>query len=102
MILTSTLAKDKGLRSVINKMVIQVGAKLGMVPWSIDSIPLNDQPTMLVGIDVSSGSSAKGKSVIGMTASIDPQFCQYWSQCEFAQDESSLQEFIYKNFLAAI
>ena len=42
MILTSTLAKDKGLRSVINKMVVQVGAKLGMVPWSIDSVPLND------------------------------------------------------------
>lgn len=42
MILTSTLAKDKGLRSVVNKMVVQVAAKLGFVPWAIDNVPLND------------------------------------------------------------
>lgn len=76
MILTSTLAKDKGLRSVVNKMVVQVAAKLGFVPWAIDNLPLNDQPTMLVGIDVSGNQAgSNGSTTYGMTATIDPYFC---------------------------
>jgi hypothetical protein len=32
-----------------------------MVPWSIDNVPLNDKPTMLMGIDVS-GNQTGGKA----------------------------------------
>lgn len=53
MILTSTIQKDKGFRSVVNKIIVQVAAKLGYTPWAIDSLPLSDKPTMLVGIDQS-------------------------------------------------
>jgi hypothetical protein len=46
-----------------------------MVPWSIDSVPLNDKPTMLVGIDISGNSTGNSTACYGMTASIDPYFC---------------------------
>lgn len=46
-----------------------------MVPWSIDNVPLNDKPTMLVGLDITGNVQAKGQAVFGMTASIDPYFC---------------------------
>ncbi len=103
MILTSTLAKDKGLRSVINKLVVQVGAKLGMVPWSIDNVPLNDKPTMLMGIDVSGNQTGgKDQAAYGMTATVDPYFCQYWSQAEYSDKDNTIADFIYKNMSKAI
>jgi hypothetical protein len=47
-----------------------------MIPWSIDSVPLNDKPTMLMGIDVSGNvTSGKATAAYGMTATIDPYFC---------------------------
>ncbi len=95
MILTSTLSKDKGLRSVVNKMVVQVAAKLGYVPWAIDSVPLNDQPTMLVGIDVSGNQlGPAGTCTFGMTATVDQNFCRYWSQSEYSGGPESLDDFI--------
>jgi len=74
-----------------------------MVPWSIDNLPLNDLPTMLVGIDVSGNcAGSKGAQAYGMTATIDPYFCQYWSQSEYSDNQNSLSEFIYKNIGEAI
>lgn len=58
MILVGTIQKDKGFRSVVNKMVAQVGAKLGFIPWTIDELPFADLPTMILGLD-SSGSVVK-------------------------------------------
>ena len=51
MILTSTIQKDKGFRSVVNKVIVQVAAKLGYIPWTIDGLVFNDKPAMVVGID---------------------------------------------------
>lgn len=82
MILTSTIQKDKGFRSVVNKLIIQVAAKLGYVPWTIDNMVFNDKPTMVVGIDTT-GQAGKGtNSVYGMVATCDENFSQYWSQVE--------------------
>lgn len=72
MILVSTIQKDKGFRSVVNKMVVQVGAKLGFIPWAINDLPFTDQPSIVVGIDISSGNT-QGK-VLGFTATTDPNF----------------------------
>lgn len=48
MILTSTISKSKGLRSILTKMIIQVVAKLGMIPWAINDLPFTDIPTMIL------------------------------------------------------
>jgi len=34
-ILNATLKKDKGLRSVVNKVMIQINAKVGGIPWAL-------------------------------------------------------------------
>lgn len=76
-ILNGTLKKDKGLRSVVNKVIMQINAKVGGVPWALQNLPLGDQPTMVVGIDVF---HKKGlHSVLGFCATTDRNFAKYVS-----------------------
>lgn len=46
---------------MVNKMVAQVGAKLGFVPWTIDELPFADLPTMILGLDIAGNSSKNSK-----------------------------------------
>lgn len=41
--------------------MVQTVAKLGYIPWTIDDIPFNDKPTMIVGIDISGSENGKEK-----------------------------------------
>ena len=50
-VLTKTLMSS-GLRSICNKVLTQMLAKLGGVPWGMDAMPFSDRPTMLIGIDM--------------------------------------------------
>jgi len=51
-ILTSTINKPKGFRSVVNKLLIQIAAKTGAEPWAIDNLPFTNQPTMIASYDI--------------------------------------------------
>lgn len=102
MILVSTVQKDKGFRSVVNKMVAQVGAKLGFVPWTIDELPFSDLPTMVLGLDISGSISKKSKQVFSITATSDPNFSQYWSLSEFVQNEQQIGGVIYSALEQAV
>ena len=50
-VLGSTISRGKNLRSICTKILIQMNAKLGGIPWSIDTLPFDDKPTMICGID---------------------------------------------------
>jgi aubergine-like protein len=76
-ILTGTLKKDKGLRSVLNKVIIQINAKVGGIPWSMHQLPFSDQPTMVVGIDIFQKKGAF--NVLGVCATTDMNFAKYVS-----------------------
>jgi aubergine-like protein len=76
-ILNGTLKKDKGLRSVVNKVMIQINAKVGGVPWALKNLPCGDKPTMVVGIDVYHKKGAY--SVLGFCATTDRYFSKYTS-----------------------
>jgi len=76
-ILSGTLAKDKGYRSVVNKVFIQISAKIGGEPWAIDGLPFTQKPTMICGIDVFSGSGKK--SILGFTSTYNRTFTKYTS-----------------------
>lgn len=102
MILTSTIQKDKGFRSVVNKMIVQTIAKLGYIPWAIDDLPFSDIPTMLVGVDISGSVTNKEKQVFGMVATSDIHFSKYWSQSDFSSKERNIEAFIYDNLKNAI
>ena len=46
-VLTGTLKKDKGLRSVINKIMLQINAKVGGIPWAMDTLPFANTTCMV-------------------------------------------------------
>jgi aubergine-like protein len=75
-VLTSTLKKDKGLRSVINKVLIQICAKVGGETWSIEGLPFVKNPTMVMGIDVY---QKRGVNYIGCAASYNKNFTQFFT-----------------------
>jgi aubergine-like protein len=87
-VLNGTLRKDRGLRSVITKLAIQMNAKVGGIPWVISNIPLNDIPTMIVGIDVY---HKKGShSVLGFCATTNRSFSKYTSTARIQMESQEI------------
>jgi len=70
-VLTSTIQRGKNLRSIINKVLIQINAKIGGIPWTVDCLPLMSKPAMICGMDVFHSTSLGKKSVLALTASVN-------------------------------
>jgi hypothetical protein len=53
-ILFDTIKNGKGLRSICNKLCVQIVSKTGGVPWAISDIPpsFSRTPTMIIGYDI--------------------------------------------------
>lgn len=51
-VLHNTISRGKNLRSIVNKILIQMNAKLGGQPWAVSDMPFTNKPTMVVGYDV--------------------------------------------------
>ena len=51
-VLTSTIQRGKNLRSIVSKILIQMNAKVGGIPWAVDKLPFMTEPTMVCGMDV--------------------------------------------------
>jgi hypothetical protein len=66
----------KGFRSVVNKLLVQIGAKIGAEPWAIDKLPFTNQPTMLCSYDVY-GRTTMG--LLGFVATYNNTFTKYHS-----------------------
>jgi aubergine-like protein len=63
-VLVGTIAKGKNLRSIVSKVLIQMNAKVGGIPWAVDGFH----------------STALGKkSVLALTASMNQSATTYWS-----------------------
>ena len=78
-ILVPTITVGKNLRSIVNKILIQICAKVGGTPWSVTNFPFIDKPTMIVGIDVFHQASMKGNSLLAYCATVNRHFSRYWS-----------------------
>lgn len=81
-------------------MVVQVGAKLGYIPWAINDLPFADLPSMIIGLDVSTGDNSKGSQVFGLTATTDPNFSQYFSVSEYVK--GNLEQIVYSSIQKAL
>lgn len=84
-ILTSTIQQsmqggEGKLLTICNKLLVQINAKLGGVPWAIDALPFSDKPTMLIGIDVYHETKLGKNSFLGFVATVDRFFCKYFSK----------------------
>lgn len=80
-VLCNTISKGKNLRSIVNKILIQITAKIGGIPWTVDALPFMEKPTMICGMDVFHSTSLGKKSVLALTASINVSATKYFSSC---------------------
>jgi aubergine-like protein len=85
-VLVGTIAKGKNLRSIVSKVLIQMNAKVGGIPWAVDNLPFMSEPTMICGMDVFHSTSLGKKSVLALTASMNQSATTYWST-SVVQDE---------------
>ena len=76
-VLQNTISRGKNLRSIVNKILIQICTKLGGQPWSVSNMPFTNKPTMVVGYDVFH--KAKSNSYLAFCATVNRNFNQYWS-----------------------
>lgn len=92
-VLVGTIAKGKNLRSIVSKILIQMNAKVGGIPWAVDGLPFMEKPTMVCGMDVFHSTALGKKSVLALTASVDKHATKYWStsviQDEIGQEGST-------------
>jgi len=70
-VLTATIQRGKNVRSIVNKILIQINAKIGGIPWAVDNLPMMDRPSMICGMDVFHSTSLGKKSVLALTASMN-------------------------------
>lgn len=78
-VLSATISRGKNLRSIISKVLIQMNAKLGGIPWAVDKLPFMDKPTMICGLDVFHATNLGKKSVLALSASMNNSATTYWS-----------------------
>lgn len=78
-VLAQTISRGKNLRSIISKVLIQMCAKLGGIPWAVDNLPFMDKPTMICGLDVFHATNLGKKSVLALSASMNNSATTYWS-----------------------
>lgn len=76
----------------MNKILIQINAKIGGIPWTVDNLPFMDKPTMICGMDVFHSTALGKKSVLALTASTNNSATKYFStaviQSELGQEAS--------------
>ena len=94
-VLHNTVARGKNLRSIVNKILIQMNAKLGGEPWCVSNQPESfaSKPTMVCGYDVFH--KAKSNSYLAFCGTVNRSFNRYWSsyiqQREYQEIAEQLQ-----------
>lgn len=79
-VLVGTIRSGKNVRSIVSKILIQICAKIGGVPWTINEMPLLERPAMVCGLDVYHATHLGRKSVLGFCASFNNSATKYWSK----------------------
>ena len=78
-ILTSTVNYGKNLRLIVSKLVAQICAKIGGIPWVIDNMPFMDKRTMVCGLDVfHEREEGQPISSVGFVASYNKTCTKFW------------------------
>jgi aubergine-like protein len=85
-VLVSTIKAGKNLRSIINKILIQICAKVGGTPWAVLDMPFTEKPTMIMGIDIIHKASMKNQTLVAVCATCNRHFSRYWSTAQIHED----------------
>lgn len=74
---------SKRYESICEKLALQMAAKTGSSLWCMKPPPGLSKLTMVIGIDVYHDVKNDAKSVLGMVATIHPNFSRYFSTAQF-------------------
>lgn len=80
MINAKTIANPSKLRSVVQKIALQINCKMGGALWAVH-IPTTTM--MVCGMDVYHDPTRRGQSVVGFVASIDPEMTRWYSRAKY-------------------
>lgn len=78
---------DQKMRSVCQKIAIQISCKIGGQPWAI---PIPFKSCMIVGIDVYHDGGQRGKSVVAVVSSINPAVTRWYSRVYFQKTQEEI------------
>ena len=84
-ILTSTVNYGRNLRLIVSKLVAQICAKIGGIPWAVSELPFFDKRTMVCGLDAYHDGEDGLLSVLGFVASYNRTCTKYWSSSQMTQ-----------------
>ncbi|ODN03707.1 Protein aubergine [Orchesella cincta] len=86
---------EKNLSSVCTKLVVQMNAKIGGVPWTVHN-PM--QKLMVVGFDLYHCGKRKGASVGAMAASTCDSLAKYYSTASYLPNKDALSDKVGVDF----
>ncbi|XP_076360662.1 piwi-like protein 1 [Tachypleus tridentatus] len=95
-----TISNHQKLRSVTQKIILQINCKLGGELWALE-IPIRER-TMICGIDVYHDISRGGKSVLGFVSSLNQSFTRWFSRPAFQQSGQEIIDCLKLAFLGAL
>ncbi|XP_037339536.2 piwi-like protein 2 [Pungitius pungitius] len=82
-----TISKQQKLRSVAQKVLLQINSKLGGELWTVN-VPLKH--LMVVGVDVHHDTSKAHQSVMGFVASVNSSLTRWYSRVTFQTPNEEL------------
>jgi aubergine-like protein len=74
-VLQCVIKAGKNLQSIVTRIVMQMNAKMGGIPWSISDMPFTDKPTMVVGYCLAK--MGGNDHAVGLAATVDREFTRY-------------------------
>jgi aubergine-like protein len=93
-VISRTLSKKPMLMSVCTKVGIQMAAKLGGVPWSVNVPP---KTLMVIGYDTYHDSTQKGLSVGAFVSSTNPPLTKWFSKTSFHHNDDEMSAHFASN-----
>jgi len=75
------------LRSVVNKILIQICAKIGGEPWALEDLPFTKEPTMVCAVETYDKKNLRAP-LMAMCATYNSMFTKYCSFVKEAKDGS--------------
>ncbi|XP_061585786.1 piwi-like protein 2 [Cololabis saira] len=94
-----TISQSQKLRSIAQKILLQVNSKLGGELWTVN-VPLKN--LMVIGVDVHHDTSKSHQSVMGFVASVNSSLTRWYSRVTFQTPTEELINGFRVCFLAAL
>ena len=92
-VMQKTLSNEKRFQAVVQKIVLQMSAKLGGELWGLN-IPISN--LMVIGIDVYRDKGSSGSEMVGVVASLEAAFGKYYSDVVFKNKGDSIMTCLKK------